>query len=172
MAPSWRTSGPRMATAYHMGATRQRTTRPSRERSPARPSSWAVTTTAATRGPKTPRKVAGTGSAGIEPRASSAAGTHNVHVKAKANAKYLSGNALVVAVGRDGLAAVVAILSPPYLCGHGDRRARRRGDPGVGLLRAGLGPDAHRPGGGSAQDAVGHPRPAYSQQHRARGHRR
>jgi hypothetical protein len=68
-----------------------------------------VTTTAATSGPKAPRNVAGTGSDEIRPCASSAAGTQNNQVKAKANTKYFTGKALVV-VGfvRDGVAAVVA----------------------------------------------------------------
>src|ERR671920_1382836 len=104
IAPSVINSGPRMATPYQMGATRQRTTRLSRECSPARPPSWAVTTTAAKSGPKAPRNVAGTGSDEIRPRASSAAGTQKAQVNTKGNAKYFSGKALVV---RDGAAVVV-----------------------------------------------------------------
>src|SRR4028119_1741528 len=42
----------------------------------------------------------------------------------------------------------------------------------AGLLHPRLGPYAHSGGGGSAQDAVGHPCPAYRQQYRASRHRR
>src|SRR5918998_6886366 len=134
-APSVSSIGPRMDTAYHTGATRQRTTRPSKVRSPTRPLSWAATTTAATSGPKAPRNVAGTGSDEIRPRASSAAGTHKAQVNTKANAKYFSGKALVV---RDG-AAVVVVISVSPLCllsrsvvsgRHACARARRPGEVG------------------------------------------
>jgi hypothetical protein len=66
---------------------------------------------AATIGPKAPRNVAGTGSDEITPRASSAAGTHNAQVNAKANAKYFSGKVLVVV--RGGVAVAVVISGSP-----------------------------------------------------------
>src|SRR3712207_8332380 len=79
-----------------MGATRQRTTRLSKERSPARPLSWAVPTTAATIGPKAPRNTAGTGSEEIRPRASSIASNQKAQVNAKATRTNFSGKALDV----------------------------------------------------------------------------
>ena len=82
-----------------MGATRQRTMRLSKARSPARPLSWAVTTTAATIGPKAPRNSAGTGSEEIRPRASSKASAQKNQVNAKAMTTYFSGKALAVVVG-------------------------------------------------------------------------
>jgi hypothetical protein len=76
-----------MTAPYQMGATRQRTTRLSNERSPSLPLSWAVTITAATRGPKVPITTS-PGSAGITPRAPSAARAQKNQVKAKAMTKY------------------------------------------------------------------------------------
>src|SRR3712207_3655077 len=100
-----------MATPYQTGATRQCTIRPSRERSPARPLSWAVTTTAATRGPKVPITVT-PGSAGITTRAPSAARGQKNPVNAKAMMKYLSGKGLAAVVGADVVAVVSTSLSP------------------------------------------------------------
>ena len=107
------TIGPRMATAYQIGATRQRVIRPNKERSPARPPSWAVIVTAATIGPKAPRNRAGTGSEEISSRASSSASNQKVQVNAKATRTNFSGKALVVVV-RDGVAVVVAISLSPF----------------------------------------------------------
>src|SRR4028118_608329 len=117
IATSVSTIGPRSATAYQKGATRQRTTRPSKERRPARPLSWAVSTTAASMGPKAPRNKAGTGSEEIMPRASSAASNQKVQVKANAKRTNLRGNApLVVVVVRDDVVAVVVAISlSPFL---------------------------------------------------------
>ena len=109
-----------------MGATRQRTTRLSKERSPARPLSWAVPTTAATIGPKAPRNTAGTGSEEIRPRASRIASNQKNQVNAKAMTMYFSGKALVMVV-RDGVAVVASIakfLSLDVCCvdSVGDRK--------------------------------------------------
>src|ERR671920_1029180 len=142
IAASVSPSGPRMDTAYQTGATRQRTTLPNKERSPARPLSWAVTTTAAASGPKAPRNVAGMGSDEIRPRASNAAGTHKAQVNTKANTKYLSGKALDLVAVRDGVAVVVAIFSSSgSLVPDRRPRARRFGE--VGLLHSRLGLGAH-----------------------------
>src|SRR3712207_6139912 len=103
IASSWSAIGPRRATPYQKDATRQRTTRLSKERSPARPPSWAVTTTAATIGPKAPRNTAGAGNEEIRPRSSSTASHQKTQVNEKATRTNFSGKALLVAV-RDGVA--------------------------------------------------------------------
>src|SRR3712207_497486 len=110
IATSWTTIGPKRATLYQKGATRQRTIRLSKDRSPARPLSWAVITTAATIGPKEPKNMAGTGNDEIRPRASRIASNQKNQVNAKATRTYFSGKALVVA--RDGVVAEVVISSP------------------------------------------------------------
>src|SRR3712207_6825051 len=110
IATSWTTIGPKRATPYQKGATRQRMLRLSKDRSPARPLSWAVITTAATIGPKEPKNMAGTGNDEIRPRASRIASNQKNQVNAKATRTYFSGKALVVA--RDGVVAEVVISLP------------------------------------------------------------
>ena len=80
----------------------------SKERSPSRPLSWAVTIMAATIGPKAPRSSAGTGSEEIRPRPSSTVSPQKSQVNAKAMTMYFSGKAFFVVV-RDGVAVAASI---------------------------------------------------------------
>src|SRR3712207_4361264 len=118
IATSWTKIGPKKATPYQKGATRQRTIRLNNERRPARPPSWVEIATAATIGPKAPRNRAGRGSEEIRPRASSIASNQKAQLNAKATRTYFSGKALVVFVVRDGdVAEVVIPLPSPELGG-------------------------------------------------------
>lgn len=81
-----RTSGTNSATAYHFRPTRHLSSRPSKRLTPARPSERAVSTTAASEGPKLPRKTRPRRGEGNEAPAR-ATGIHNAQESAYARAK-------------------------------------------------------------------------------------
>src|SRR5215210_1707080 len=180
------TGSPKSAMRYQWIPTRHRSIRPSRSRTPSLPPVAAVTRKAGTASPRTVTSVWTTVSGSSigrtpNPFSERRMGIRLPHpnpktITTKAVAGWPATRRLSVewVVGWWSLVVVDTICILFSFDGSriAVRRHTRTAIRRCWLLDARLGPYAYRLGGGSAQDARGHPRPAYRQHHRACGHRR